>query len=96
MPAVNFLVRWPDGEEELCYSPSTIVYDFIKPGAQFTLDEFMRVSRLALTSASERVRERFGFACSSADDQLLKICHRIDYFKKNNTTGIITIVRMEQ
>ena len=37
MPAVNILLRWPDGAEELCYSPSTVVYDYFKIGENYTL-----------------------------------------------------------
>jgi uncharacterized repeat protein (TIGR04042 family) len=70
MPAVNFVLLWPDGVEEKCYSPSTIVYDYFQPGESYSLDEFETLSEAALISASERVQQRYGYACSSASDQL--------------------------
>ena len=73
MPAVHFRIRWPDGVETNCYSPSTVVKDFLTPGECYPLDDFLARSREALHIGSERVREKYGFACSSALDQLEKI-----------------------
>ena len=33
MPEMHFLVRWPDGKEQRCYSPSLIVRDHLEVGA---------------------------------------------------------------
>ncbi|QGZ65408.1 MSMEG_0570 family nitrogen starvation response protein [Paraburkholderia acidisoli] len=68
MPVTHFVVRWPDGTEERCYSPSTIVREYLKPGA-YALDDFLACAHAALDAASGRVREKFGYACSSALDQ---------------------------
>jgi uncharacterized repeat protein (TIGR04042 family) len=73
MPEMHFPVRWPDGRREACYSPSLVVKDFFTPGESYALDEFVEKTRTALTIASERVREKYGFACSSAMDQLARI-----------------------
>lgn len=73
MPEMRFHVRWPDGRREACYSPSLVVKDYLKPGESYPLDEFVEKSRVALNIASERVREKYGFACSSAMDQLARI-----------------------
>jgi uncharacterized repeat protein (TIGR04042 family) len=70
MPAMHFVVRWPDATETICYSPSLIVRDYLTPGESYATDEFMRRMREALAIASERVRVKFGFACSRAMDQL--------------------------
>ncbi len=94
MPAVNFIVRWPDGEEEACYSPSTVVYEFFEVGKHYSLDEFKSLSEAAFTCASERVRERFGYACSAAGDQLNIIHSRINRFKDLNVPGQITVLNM--
>ncbi len=32
MPEMRFLIRWPDGNRESCYSPSLVVKDFFAPG----------------------------------------------------------------
>ncbi|URD34674.1 MSMEG_0570 family nitrogen starvation response protein [Methylobacterium tardum] len=73
MPEMHFHVRWPDGRREACYSPSLVVKDFLTPGESYALGEFVMKTRAALNIASERVREKYGFACSSALDQLARI-----------------------
>lgn len=73
MPEMHFHVRWPDGRREACYSPSLVVKDFLAPGESYAVDEFVERTRTALTIASERVRVKYGFACSSALDQLARI-----------------------
>ncbi len=73
MPEMRFHVRWPDGRREACYSPSLVVRDFLMPGERYALDDFVEKTRTALTIASERVREKYGFACASAMDQLARI-----------------------
>lgn len=73
MPEMHFHVRWPDGRREACYSPSLVVKDFLTPGESYALDEFVAKTRTALTIASDRVREKYGFACSSAMAQLARI-----------------------
>ncbi|BAU88845.1 MSMEG_0570 family protein [Methylorubrum populi] len=73
MPEMRFHVRWPDGRREACYSPSLVVKDYLTPGESYAVDDFVAKTRTALTIASERVREKYGFACSSAIDQLARI-----------------------
>lgn len=73
MPAVHFRVRWPDGDVETCYSPSTIIRDYFEVGHAYPLAEFLEASRRGLHAASERVRERYGMGCSRAMAQLAAI-----------------------
>lgn len=73
MPAVNFTIRWPDGKQEVCYSPSTVIHEYFKSGDSMPVAEFMSRAETALTKASERVESRFGYFCSSASDQLQKL-----------------------
>lgn len=73
MPDVRFRVRWPDDQVEVCYSPSTVIKEVLAPGETYSLADFLARSEDGLNRASERVREVYGFACSSANDQLLKI-----------------------
>jgi uncharacterized repeat protein (TIGR04042 family) len=73
MPELHFNVRWPDGSVERCYSPSRSVRDYLEAGASYPLHDFVVRSRRALELASERVRMRRGFACSSAAEQLEQI-----------------------
>ena len=73
MPELYFDVRWPDGLTQRCYSPSTIVEDYFTPGAEYELTEFVERSRTAPGIAGERVKEKFGFYCTGASDQLARI-----------------------
>lgn len=73
MPEMHFRIRWPDSSESLCYSPSLVIKDYFQPGRSYALDDFVGRSREALNIASERVRQKYGYACSSALDQLAQI-----------------------
>lgn len=73
MPVMHFRIQWPDDSEDNCYSPSQVVSDFFTPGQDYPVDDFVSRAREALNIASERVREKYGFACSAAMDQLAKI-----------------------
>lgn len=73
MPEMRFHIRWPDGRRESCYSPSLVVRDYLKEGESYALADFLNRSRAALTIASERVRARYGHACSLALGQLARI-----------------------
>lgn len=73
MPEMRFNVRWPDNSRESCYSPSLVVKEFLQVGGSYPVGDFVGRCREALTIASERVRQKYGFACSSAADQLARI-----------------------
>lgn len=73
MPVMHFRIQWPDHSEANCYSPSQVVSDFFKPGEDYPVDDFVSRAREALNIASERVRQKYGFACSAAMDQLAQI-----------------------
>jgi uncharacterized repeat protein (TIGR04042 family) len=73
MPEMHFSVRWPDDSRSDCYSPSLVVKDYLEAGRSYRLDDFVERSRTALNIGSERVREKYGYACSAALDQLARI-----------------------
>ena len=66
MPEMTFTVRWPDGSVEDCYSPSLVMHDHLADGETYTVEDFVRRTVAGLAEASERVRARFGFACSAS------------------------------
>jgi len=70
MPAMHFHVRWPDNSTSQCYSPSSTITEFFEAGRSYPLADFVALSRVALTKASERVNARYGYMCSAAMDQL--------------------------
>jgi uncharacterized repeat protein (TIGR04042 family) len=63
---MTFSVRWPDGRVEDCYSPSLVMHDYLVAGECYAVRDFAERSANALQLASERVRQKFGFACTSA------------------------------
>jgi uncharacterized repeat protein (TIGR04042 family) len=73
MPEMHFLIRWPDGSEMRCYSPSLVVREHIEVGHSYPVAEFVARSRTMLGIGSDRVRAKYGYACSSAMDQLAVI-----------------------
>ncbi|MBZ5762661.1 MULTISPECIES: MSMEG_0570 family nitrogen starvation response protein [Rhizobium] len=73
MPEMRFVITWPDGTDETCYSPSLIIRDFLAEGESYPVADFVERSRKALTIASDRVEAKYGFACSAANDQLARI-----------------------
>lgn len=70
MPAIHYTVRWPDAQETRCYSPSLIVQELLELGRDYPLPDFMARVREATRIADDRVRAKYGFACSRAADQL--------------------------
>jgi uncharacterized repeat protein (TIGR04042 family) len=82
MPEIRFQIQWPDGSQELCYSPSLVVQDYFAPGDRLPLEEFAQRSRTALTIASDRVQAKFGFPCSLALGQLQAIEAKVASFRE--------------
>jgi uncharacterized repeat protein (TIGR04042 family) len=73
MPEVHFDVRWPDGVRRTYYSPSTAIRQHLRAGESYKVPEFLAKARIALHEASERVRAKYGYTCSSALDTLRQI-----------------------
>ena len=91
MPEMTFELRWPDGSVQRCYSPSLVMHDYLQTGARYTVADFVQRSGTALTEASERVRAKFGFACTSAaatNEEILSAATRFP------ATSIIEITAM--
>ena len=73
MPEMHFLIRWPDGTRERCYSPSLVIRDYFVPGETYALADFLALSRTALAIASDRVKAKYGVPCGRALAQLARI-----------------------
>jgi uncharacterized repeat protein (TIGR04042 family) len=73
MPEMRFVIAWPDGREETCYSPSLVIKDFFEEGGTYPIRDFLDRSRRALTIASDRVEAKYGYPCSLARGQLARI-----------------------
>ncbi len=93
MPAMRFEVVWPNGEIELCYSPSSSINDYLELNHPYTIEQFQVQCETALNLASERVKEKYGFYCSSAMDQLSQIqqrCKTLGKADSVNSTVLVT------
>lgn len=66
MPEVHLHLAWPDGHTEWVTSPSRAIEAHVCAGATYPVDELLRRTDEGLHAADERVRERFGMACSAA------------------------------
>jgi len=66
MPEMTFDIRWPDGSTQSCYSPSLVMHDFLTAGQRYTVGDLLSRTSTALAEASDRVRAKYGFACTSA------------------------------
>jgi uncharacterized repeat protein (TIGR04042 family) len=88
MPEVFLELRWPDGEASRFYSPSTVVYDFLKPGDRLTVAELEQKGLAALREASERVRARYGFACTRTDEEASRLIQRLALYQRDATVEI--------
>jgi len=73
MPEVRFRVRWPDQSACLCYSPSSTIRDYFRAGEAMPMAEFVTRSRTALEHGSARVRDKYGFGCGHAAQQIRQI-----------------------
>jgi uncharacterized repeat protein (TIGR04042 family) len=95
MPAMCYRLVWPDRSESDCYSPSLVVKDYLAVGASYPMPEFLRRVRLITAIASERVRAKFGYACSRAQDQLEQIEQEAVRFAQQPDAQI-TVVSFEE
>jgi uncharacterized repeat protein (TIGR04042 family) len=69
MPEVRLALEWPDGQVSELYSPSTVILESLSPGQSLPVAELQRRGSEALRQASERVRARYGFACTRTDEE---------------------------
>lgn len=80
MPEMLFRVRWPDGEVENCFSPSTIVREHLSVDEAYPVAVFAELAQAALEAANDRVRARFGMGCAQAQVQLAAIKAKAVHF----------------
>ena len=66
MPEVELAVQWADGHLQDGIAPSRVIERYVVEGGVYGRDELCRRLRDGLDAASERVRERYGFACTAA------------------------------
>jgi uncharacterized repeat protein (TIGR04042 family) len=73
MPEMHFVIAWPDGVRDTCYSPSLVIKDYFETGKAYPVADFLDRSRAALSIASDRVKAKYGMPCALALGQLAAI-----------------------
>jgi uncharacterized repeat protein (TIGR04042 family) len=88
MPEVRLSVEWPDGRKSELYSPSTVILDYLQPGQTLSVAELTSKGMAALEMASERVRARYGFACTRTDEERLRLQQAADSYAADQLVRI--------
>ena len=88
MPEVRFQLEWPDGQSSTLYSPSTVILDYFRTGDSLLVSELEARGVEALRAASERVRARFGFACTRADEEESLLRQWVSRYSSNDTVHV--------
>ena len=90
MPEVRFQLEWPDGQSSTLYSPSTVILEYLKPGDSMRVSELESLGVTALRAASERVRARYGFACTRTDEEESQLRQWIARYKPDQNVRVIS------
>lgn len=91
MPVTYITIEWPNNEKDEIYSPSSVIIDFFSIGENININDFLVRCNEGLSEASERVRQKFGFACTSALSESNRISEKCKEFDKNKYVKIIAI-----
>ena len=89
MPEVRFQLEWPDGQSSTLYSPSTVIFDYFKPGDSLLVSELEERGVEALRAASERVRARYGFACTRTNEEESRLCQWVSRYNSDDTVRVL-------
>jgi uncharacterized repeat protein (TIGR04042 family) len=88
VPEVELTLEWPDGATSRLYSPSTVILKHLAPGQTMSVAELRTRGSLALRLASERVRARYGFACTRADEEERRLLLQSSQFDDQERVSI--------
>jgi uncharacterized repeat protein (TIGR04042 family) len=94
MPETFVRIKWPGGREETVYSPSSIIGTYFESATELSLSEFETRCGQALDHASQRVRETYGYACSSAmaeKHRILSVVKQLQATHPDQPVQILTI-----
>ncbi|WP_413296996.1 MSMEG_0570 family nitrogen starvation response protein [Synechococcus sp. MIT S9452] len=90
MPEVCFQLQWPDGQCSTLYSPSTVIHEYLNPGDCLTVSQMEARGLQALSAASERVRARYGFACTRTDEESARLREWVARYGPEDSVKIIS------
>jgi len=91
MPITYVHIKWPDDAEDHIYSPSRVIENYFTSEQEITISEFNNICGESLDEASERVAQKFGYACTSAmaeKQRIQKLCKNYRETEKVKITSI--------
>ncbi len=91
MPVTYIDIEWPDQQSDRIYSPSSIIEDYFNPGESISMGQFLTACTEGLEEASERVRQKYGYACTSALAESSRIAKRCQEYDGTHEVKIISI-----
>lgn len=77
---MSFAVRWPDGTQQVLYSPSLVVAEHLEPGVTYAVADFVGRTVAAMEIADQRVRAKHGHACAGAASTVAEVERRAARF----------------
>ena len=78
----------PEGKKTSLYSPSTVILEYLKPGDSLKISDFKSLAIQALHKASEKVRAKYGFACTRTLEEEEKILSWISNYDPDQLISI--------
>ena len=88
MPEIKFQLNLPDGKITSLYSPSPVILEYLKPGDSLKISNFKSLAIKALHEASEKVRAKYGFACTRTLEEEEKILSWISNYDPDQFISI--------
>ncbi|MEM9326691.1 MAG: MSMEG_0570 family nitrogen starvation response protein [Bacteroidota bacterium] len=92
MPERLLIVDWPDQHRQSIYSPSSIIESYFEEGDKLSSDLFVARCTRALEHASQRVQEKYGFACTAAMESIEKIKAKHEQIETD--TGQVEVIEI--
>ncbi|MFQ6538870.1 MULTISPECIES: MSMEG_0570 family nitrogen starvation response protein [Aphanothece] len=89
MPEVRLTLQWPDGLTSELYSPSTVILQHLPPGETLSVAALQARGLEGLHQASERVRARYGFACTRTDEEATKLRQTLSAYGADQMVTIL-------
>ncbi|CAM4293800.1 MSMEG_0570 family nitrogen starvation response protein [Zobellia roscoffensis] len=89
MPITYVNIEWPDNQKDQVYSPSSVINEYLKPGESLSLEEFLTRCTTGLNEASERVRLKFGYSCTSAQAESSRISEKCQNYDAKKIVKIV-------
>ena len=91
MPVTFLNIEWPNENIDSVYSPSSIIQEYFSPGESLSVSDFKEKCLIALDKASDRVRAKYGYACTSAMGEAERISDLCGEFDEEKVIKILSI-----